>query len=971
MRISQRSIEDVRQTTNIVEVASEFTALKRQGARFSGLCPYPDHEEKTPSFSVSPDRGFYYCFGCLEANERIWTSRGLIPIIESEIGDEVIGLGGQREKIVDKEVKTGSTLLIRTGAAKEGIELTPDHWCVFVKRNEAVRAVSGLHRRGRDDEKLRLSSRLRGNVAPVELSISRASDVRPGDFWLYPVVPDRDRDDSPLADETTIKAYTKGPRNQRITKLHVNESTAWLYGLWLAEGSLYRGGVKWSFGAHESGTLAPQVVSLLEQEFGKSSTISIRTEKNTCEVTCSSTDLCALFRRWFGRGCANKRIPLEALYWTATCQEALTEGYLAGDGCFRNGEKRAETVSEELAYGIFALCVQARKVCSLNSTPVRVGSDGVKRQKTYSIHLLRKESFKGFFAPVAGADYYWSTVQDVEVCKEEPTTVVDIATTGSHTFLTRMGITHNCQRGGDAIKLVTELKSLSFSESVSYLAERSGVELEFEGGSPEDSREFKERSLKRRNIHRALAAAAVYYHKYLLNAQTPEAEEARKYLEKRGFIDSTIEEFRLGYAPPRGQAGLVEAVRRLDLGRDVLDAAGLLSSRGGERFAGRITFPISDRRGRIVGFGARALGDAQPKYLNSPETSVFNKRELLYGFPQVTEGIRKERSALVVEGYTDVLMLYQSGIKNAVATLGTATTPNHLKTLSGYADRIYILFDPDAAGEKAVERAATTAADLKLDLRVLRLSEDPADWLAAHDAREFASLLSDAVPILKYIFRRKAESARGSDPAGRARAVTEIKQLLTEIEDPVFYNDALRLATEALGVRREALEVASTRSGRRRSGPRTSESRSLDPHARAGRELLALALTRPDLARKPLREGVPTTLYPDPLKLNPGDFADQVQGRVFEALEANAGEDLDALFADERARALIDHIAALAAEGERLYPSEATVQESWLRLAILSRQRAKRETQDLDIKEQLQSEIQTLKDALRSVAAEP
>ena len=236
---------------------------------------------------------------------------------------------------------------------------------------------------------------------------------------------------------------------------------------------------------------------------------------------------------------------------------------------------------------------------------------------------------------------------------------------------------HGCQRGGDAIKLVMDLKSLEFAEAVSYLADRSGVELQFEGGGDPDA--ARERTLRRRQIHKALAAATVYYHKYLLRSQTPEAENARRYLEDRRIQLSTIEEFRLGYAPPRGFSGFVGAAGRLDLDRRILDAAGLLSPRGGERFAGRITFPISDRRGRIVGFGARTLGDAQPKYLNSPETEIFNKRDLLYGFPQVSEAIRKERAALVVEGYTDVLMLYQSGIKNAVATLGTATTPGHLR----------------------------------------------------------------------------------------------------------------------------------------------------------------------------------------------------------------------------------------------------------------------------------------------------
>jgi DNA primase len=211
-----------------------------------------------------------------------------------------------------------------------------------------------------------------------------------------------------------------------------------------------------------------------------------------------------------------------------------------------------------------------------------------------------------------------------------------------------------CQRGGDAIKLVMDLKSFDFAEAVSYLAERSGVDLQFEGGGDQDA--ARERSLRRRAIHRALAAATIYYHKYLLRSQTPEAERARRYLKDRRIERSTIEEFRLGYAPPRGTSGFLAAARKLDLDRSTLDAAGLLSSRGGERFAGRITFPIADRRGRIVGFGARALGDAQPKYLNSPETEIFNKRDLLYGFPQVSEAIRKERAALVVEGYTDVLM---------------------------------------------------------------------------------------------------------------------------------------------------------------------------------------------------------------------------------------------------------------------------------------------------------------------------
>lgn len=522
-----------------------------------------------------------------------------------------------------------------------------------------------------------------------------------------------------------------------------------------------------------------------------------------------------------------------------------------------------------------------------------------------------------------------------------------------------------CQRGGDAIKLVMDLKSLSFSEAVSYIAERSGVELEFEG-SPADAQAARERNKRRRMVHKALAAATAYYHKYLLRSGSAEARQARKYLENRGLNDSTIEEFRLGFAPPRGSSGFVGAARKLGIERQALDAAGLLSPRGGERFLGRITFPISDRRGRIVGFGARAMGDDHPKYLNSPETEIFTKRDLLYGFPQAAEAIRKQQFVLVVEGYTDVLMLYQAGIKNAVATLGTATTPAHLRSLSGYADKIHVLFDPDAAGEKAIERASAAAAELKLDLRVLRLPEDPADWLLENSAEDFSKLLANSIPALEYVFRRKTERARGAEAAERSRIVSEIKDLITEIEDPVFHGDAVRLASEALGVNPETLQQRrSPAASRSTRGPAPA-----DPLQRAGHELLALLLSRPDLGEEPMKNGVGGPSLSEPFMLADEDFANEDQTRIFSLLKEHAGQDLDSLIADERARPMMDQIGALSSAGEKLYPSEAAIREAWLRVGILSHERAKRQTPDYDEKDRIQVETLRLKDALRAVATE-
>ena len=544
-----------------------------------------------------------------------------------------------------------------------------------------------------------------------------------------------------------------------------------------------------------------------------------------------------------------------------------------------------------------------------------------------------------------------------------------------------------CDKGGDAIKLVMDLKAFSFVDAISYLAERSGVELEFEGaGNPDAARE---RNLRRRAIHKALAAAAVYYHKYLRRSRSSEAERARSYLKGRGIELSTIEEFRLGYAPPPGVGGFAGAAAKLGIDRRILDAAGLLSARGGERFSGRITFPISDRRGRIVGFGARALGDEHPKYLNSPETEIFNKRDLLYGFPQVDEAMRKERAAIIVEGYTDVLMLYQSGIKNAVATLGTATTPSHLRTLSGYADKIYMLFDPDTAGEKALERAdatvreleragdpdtVATATKLKLDLRVLRLTKDPADWLLEHSPEKFAEMLLDAVTLLEYIFRRKVESARGASAAERSRMMSEVQGLIRRIDDPVFYRDALRVAAEALGVSPQELE-----SGRREqfvtaATPRRAASAS--PLEQAGQLVLALILARPDLTARTLEQGIQVPLLREPFKLGAGDFATEPQSGIFLLLREHPGENLESVLSDERARDLMDRLFALGAEAEGirrsgLYSSEDSVREALLRLGILSRERSKNETADYDEKDVLRSEIQALTKALRAVSVEP
>lgn len=548
-----------------------------------------------------------------------------------------------------------------------------------------------------------------------------------------------------------------------------------------------------------------------------------------------------------------------------------------------------------------------------------------------------------------------------------------------------------CQRGGDAIKLVSDLKDLPFSEAVTYLAERNNIELEFDG-SQTDSEAAKKRQSRRKAVHRALSLAAAYYRRVLTASDSPHAENARKYLQSRGFTDSTIEEFRLGCAMPRGEGGLMRAASRYGVGRQELDAAGLLSSGGGERFAGRVMFPISDRRGKIVGFGGRAMGDDGPKYLNSPETEVFDKRNLLYGFPQVTEHIRRESAAILVEGYTDVLMMYQSGIKNAVATLGTAATPAHLKILGRYfgrhTDRVYAIFDPDDAGNRAASRLAdpealtrdpesslpAAAAQLQIDLRMVPLTEDPADWLKEHSEEEFREQLNRSVPIVEYLLQTALDGQRGGSAASKSRVLPWAKSLVGSMDDPVMRNDAARVAGEYLGVGAEEFlprQASRSRSTAMDSGGRNRGSgTNRTPFDHAGLDVLAFILAAPKAASELIEGGVElqpdSEEDPETLVLMPDDFPSEGQGRLFALLARHAPEELRALPADEEARPFMDHIGRLSGRGENLFKDDASMRAAWLRLAVLSRQNRMRTTQDYDLKDRLHKEVQTLKEAMNS-----
>ncbi|GIW42132.1 MAG: DNA primase [Candidatus Binatia bacterium] len=373
--------------------------------------------------------------------------------------------------------------------------------------------------------------------------------------------------------------------------------------------------------------------------------------------------------------------------------------------------------------------------------------------------------------------------------------------TPSFTVREEKGLFHcfGCGAGGSVFQFLMRAEGVTFPESVRLLAARAGVRLPEAGGPGGSARE-------REALLRANAWALGKFRGALEGA---EGKEAREYLEARGVARETVSRFRLGYAPAGGEF-LVRELAGRERSLEVACRAGLVGRREGggyyDRFRRRLMFPIEDARGAVCGFGGRVLGEGMPKYLNSPETAVFRKAQLLYGLLQAREAIRKEGRALVVEGYMDVLAVSQSGMENVVATLGTALGPSHLRRLSRLATDIVLLFDGDEAGREAAERAFSVCAEAGVWVRVgfLPGGEDPDSLVRARGPESLRAVVDSARDVADLFFERLRLEA-GASFGARARAAERVASLVAAVRNPLGRELLLRRAAECLGVSEEAL----------------------------------------------------------------------------------------------------------------------------------------------------------------------
>jgi DNA primase len=389
-----------------------------------------------------------------------------------------------------------------------------------------------------------------------------------------------------------------------------------------------------------------------------------------------------------------------------------------------------------------------------------------------------------------------------------------------------------CGAGGDVFSFVMETEGLDFGAALEWLAERAGVELERESEDPRDAA----KRVRRDRLLALLERTAAYYVRVLWEAG--EASGAREYLLGRGLDEATLREFRVGYSPSRWDRVLM-ASRTAGYSEEELLAAGLASrSRDGsgrlfDRFRGRIMFPLADERGRVLGFGARALREGQqPKYLNTSDGELFHKGRIVYGADLARAAAAKAGRVVLVEGYTDVIALRQAGVPEAVCSMGTALTPQQVDALARLAPKVLFCQDPDAAGQKAVGRGLEGLAEhntdrrtgTKVDFRIVRLpaGRDPADVVAAEGGEAMRRLLEAAIPVPHYQVERALEGdLTGTD--ARDAALSLAAEAIAPLGPSVLRSELVKLVSDRLNVPATLVESVIADPARRRRAAQAAE----------------------------------------------------------------------------------------------------------------------------------------------------
>jgi DNA primase len=423
-----------------------------------------------------------------------------------------------------------------------------------------------------------------------------------------------------------------------------------------------------------------------------------------------------------------------------------------------------------------------------------------------------------------------------------------------------------CSAGGNSISYVMKYHGLSFPEAVKMLARKYNVVLETRHLDPAQKKHI---ALKE-SLFRLNKRVMTHYENCLRQGQT--GSYARSYLEKRGITQKTMDDFHLGYAMDQWE-GVVGFLKKEKIGRQAALNSGLIVPRKSQngfydRFRNRLMFPIFDINMQVAGFGGRVMDDSMPKYMNSPETPVYSKTRILYGLHAAKTHCRNLGTVHIVEGYFDFLSLFQNGVENTVATLGTALTPDHVRILKGYAPTMILVFDSDAAGINAAKRSIRTFMNEGVDTRILVLpqGDDPDTYVVTHGPAAFVDLAGRAKTVIQFLLQ-VAMNTHGSSVEGRVRVLDDMTPFLADIQDSALRSLHIKDLAETLCIDEKAVlekvrDQVVQKKNRQITAPDFPET---DHHALTSdpreKQLLSLMLHYPDIISEVAASGVLDCFY--------------------------------------------------------------------------------------------------------------
>ena len=466
-----------------------------------------------------------------------------------------------------------------------------------------------------------------------------------------------------------------------------------------------------------------------------------------------------------------------------------------------------------------------------------------------------------------------------------------------------------CGKGGDAIGFLMDITGMSFMEAMEQLAERVGMEL------PKRHAADSTRKTETDRIIAANLAAAEYFHRTL---EDKKGETGKDYLESRGLSPETIRAFRLGYAPEKS-SDLISFARKKSVEPGALEASGIImqSDYGKDpynRFGGRVIFPIIDWAARIIGFGGRILEGDGAKYVNSPESVVYHKSLVLYGIHQAKNAIRQNRTAIVVEGYMDVLSMHQAGITNVIASSGTSFTTEQAFVISRMAQSVILLFDGDSAGIKAAARGADNllVRDLQIGVVILPEGHDPDSYIREESSESLQELLDNPVDIWE--FKLRAFQKDSSDIDDITKVAGEIADSISLIPDEIKREVYINNMSSKLNIDKNTMQKAVNGRIRRRSKRRLhDDSDEASPDITpVQRELFASILNVPELARHFMEEAGSRFFTNGTVK----SIMDELFHRIVEGLDTSTSALISAID-DHKAQELIASLAVVTVERDR------------------------------------------------------